>query len=142
MACVTDRAVALLSIHPNFAEAILSGKKLIELRKRIPSKEIAEIIIYATAPKSAIIGKFEVKGMLKMAPRSLWKQHNPKLGVTKSEFESYFRGKDIAFGYEIGNIHAFRKPIYLSQLSSELVPPRDFCYLDNSMLQLLALISA
>lgn len=54
-------ATAIFSIHPQFADLILSGEKKFEFR-RIPAKrDIDKILIYATAPVCAVVG--EVKEM-------------------------------------------------------------------------------
>ncbi len=45
-----------LSIHPRYVEAILDGRKTVELRKRMPRAEIGtQLVIYASMPKCAVV---------------------------------------------------------------------------------------
>ncbi|MDD8572078.1 ASCH domain-containing protein, partial [Escherichia coli] len=47
----------LLSIKPEYAESILSGKKKYEFRKNIfRNKNVDTIVIYATMPVGKVIG--------------------------------------------------------------------------------------
>ena len=52
-----DATDAIISIHPDYADAIFAGKKTIELRRRIPEVPSGtRLWIYATRPTGAIIG--------------------------------------------------------------------------------------
>ena len=50
----------LLSIKPEFADKIMSGKKKFEYRTHVPSRPINTIVIYSTFPVGKIIGEVEV----------------------------------------------------------------------------------
>ena len=54
----------ILSIHPSHIEKILSGEKLYEYRKRIPT-DIRHIVVYATAPIKMIVALIEIDSILK-----------------------------------------------------------------------------
>ena len=56
------RRIALMSIHPGYAEAILSGRERAEFRKRPLAEDVRTVLIYATAPVSAMSGWFTVQG--------------------------------------------------------------------------------
>ena len=47
-----------MSIHPQYADAIVAGRKRAEFRKRPLAADIDVVLIYATAPVRAIIGWF------------------------------------------------------------------------------------
>ncbi|MDE0040937.1 MAG: ASCH domain-containing protein, partial [Candidatus Poribacteria bacterium] len=65
---------ALISIRPNFAEAILAGKKTVEIRRRIPALQVGtRLWIYATRPLGAIIGTAIVAKIIEGTPTELWK---------------------------------------------------------------------
>lgn len=49
----------IISIHPEYAEKILTGEKTYELRTRLPQDKPERMIIYATAPVSAVVGTAE-----------------------------------------------------------------------------------
>ena len=51
----------LLSIKPFFSRLILREKKKIELRKRMPKKEVMYAFIYETAPTQEVTGFFKIR---------------------------------------------------------------------------------
>ena len=52
----------ILSIHPEFAEAIFAGKKRVEFRRRpVAIPESGRVWIYATKPTAGVLGFIEVK---------------------------------------------------------------------------------
>ena len=53
LASQPDRRIALMSIRPQFAAAILDGSKRVEFRKRPLAADIGTVVIYATKPVGA-----------------------------------------------------------------------------------------
>jgi predicted transcriptional regulator len=53
-----------MSIHPQYADAILRGDKTVEFRKRGFSHPVSHVLIYATAPRKLVLGYFVVDAML------------------------------------------------------------------------------
>jgi predicted transcriptional regulator len=71
-----------MSIHPRFAQAILAGTKLVELR-RVPFKRpVTHVFIYETGSSGAVVGLFEVKRVVEASPRAVWKTYNRGSGLT------------------------------------------------------------
>jgi predicted transcriptional regulator len=60
--------VALLSIRPEYAEAILNGTKRVEFRRTRFSRDVSFIVIYATQPVGKVVGWFEVDGIETSTP--------------------------------------------------------------------------
>jgi predicted transcriptional regulator len=90
---VSDAADAIISIHPNYADAILVGAKTIELRRRIP--ELASgtrLWIYATRPTGAVVGCVTIQGVARAHPTTIWKKHRDGTGVDHASFKAYFNG--------------------------------------------------
>lgn len=96
MANETD---AIISIHPQFAEAILDGEKTVELRRRIPALSCGDRLwIYATKPIGAVVGFATVDDITRGHPSTLWKQHRKFAGVDYEAFKSYFYGTQNGIG--------------------------------------------
>ncbi len=84
---------AIISIHPGHADAILDGRKTIELRRRIPAIPLGtQLWIYATRPTGAIVGIAEVKKVTKAPPATIWKEHGNGTAVDHASFKAYFEG--------------------------------------------------
>lgn len=86
-------ANAIISIRPKFAEAILTGSKSVELRRRIPALDIdTRLWIYATRPTAAIIGSVIVANVFRASPAWIWRKYSSQTAITRREFDIYFEG--------------------------------------------------
>jgi len=122
------RKQALLSIHPEHAEAILSGTKSFEFRKVAFRREIETVLIYATAPISKVIGSFEVETIISAEPSAIWEQASHSSGLTKERFDKYYTGKSVAHAIKVMNPKRFYRPKPLSAYVKSGTPPQSFCY--------------
>ena len=93
-----DAADAIISIHPEHADAILAGTKTIELRRRIPDLAPGtRLWIYATRPTQAVVGMVTIDSIARAHPTTVWEQHGTRTGLDHRGFESYFNGFPVAF---------------------------------------------
>jgi predicted transcriptional regulator len=116
----------LMSIRPVYAEAILSGAKTVELRRRRPSFGLGTtVLIYATSPEQRIRGVFEVDGIIEDTPAAIWETIAHRAGVERATFDAYFAGARTAFAIEIVNARRVRPtPIPIR-------PPQSYQFLDH-----------
>jgi predicted transcriptional regulator len=132
MAHQSHRRIALLSIHPRHAKALLEGKKTVELRRtRFPS-DVSHVVVYATSPMRTIVGWFEVRSIERDRPWRLWIKHGSATGVTRREFRSYFDGAEEGTAISVRRAVALKSPLALSMLWSS-PPPQSFSYLDSKL---------
>ncbi|GAA2420127.1 hypothetical protein GCM10009856_32440 [Mycolicibacterium llatzerense] len=87
----TGRQV-VLSIHPQFAEAIMDGRKLVEFRKRPLANDVTIVWVYATAPVQRVIGYFEVDRTVTAAPHVLWRRFSKVGCIERIALRSLLRG--------------------------------------------------
>jgi predicted transcriptional regulator len=125
----TER-VALLSIHPHHANAILAGEKRVEFRTRRLAEDIRLVLIYATQPTSAIVGWFEVGETVRASPTRLWLEYRSTGCISRADYRRYFAGRRFGFGIEVRNASRMR-PTPLSKLRSTLRPPQFVKYLNR-----------
>lgn len=130
MADRTPRRVALLSIHPRHAEAILSGRKRVELRRVPVAPDTTHVLVYATAPVKAVLGWFEVEGIDEDTRTSIWNSHRSVSGVSRREFRAYFAGAERAYAIRVGRTHRLRSPVGLESIPGVKRPPQSFQYVD------------
>lgn len=107
---------ALISIRPNFAKAILSGKKTVEIRRRIPALKVGtRLWIYATRPLGAIVGTAIVSKIIEDTPIEIWKTCMDQIALGQCEYDEYFAGTDRALGIVLSEITRWH-PIGIEQL--------------------------
>lgn len=119
----------LLSIHPEFAEAILDGQKQFEFRRVIFKERVDEVVIYATLPVARVIGSFKIDAIYEDVPKGLWAMTKAVGGVTKEKFDTYFKGRTKAFAIKVSDPVRFSSPEPLSKYLRSNTPPQSFCYI-------------
>ena len=118
----------LMSIHPEFANAIFDGRKRYEFRRVLFKENVDEILVYATMPVARVIGNFKIARIHEDEPSALWLKTQAAGGVTKETFDGYFKGRDKAFAIEVEDPVRFAVPQPLSAYVASNKPPQSFCY--------------
>lgn len=119
----------LLSIHPEFAEAIFDGRKQYEFRRVLFKEDVDEVVVYATMPVARVIGSFKIADIHEDEPKALWMKTKAVAGVTKEKFDSYFKDRTRAFAIQIETPVRFAVPQPLSKYVLSSIPPQSFCYI-------------
>ncbi len=129
----SDRLL-FLSLKPRFAEAILSGEKTIELRRRPPQIETpTEALIYASSPEKALVGGCWVDEIVAMAPWTLWRTFGQGTGVSRRELLAYFDGCTTAYGLLLSRPRRLPAAVGLLEMRRALGgfgPPQSFRYVE------------
>lgn len=125
-----SRAV-LISIHPEHIANILSGTKVFEYRKVMPTQDVSHLVLYCTAPMKRIVAIAEVTDVMVGAPARIWTKTVYGGGISRQFYRDYFAGQRRAGAFALGNVYALPKPLELSKLSSCKFPPQSFCYLNE-----------
>ena len=123
----TNGRVALLSIHPRFADAILGGQKQVEFRRRAPSS-LTHVIVYATAPIGRIVGWFRVSGVEAEAPSILWERFGEMGGIGPEEFARYYRECEIGSAIRVAEVSRLERPVTIDAVGAGVTPPQSFRY--------------
>lgn len=123
--------VALISIHPEYAEAILSGEKRVEFRKKPIAQDVTHVVLYATKPVGAVVGVFSVEGQQTGSPDRLWDQFSDVAGIDKTRFEAYFSSHHVGAGIRIGNVYRTLRQLRLDEALGIERAPQSLQYLDR-----------
>lgn len=119
----------LLSIKPEFATAILAGKKKFEFRRTIfKNTNVKKVYVYASKPIGLVIGEFEIDEIIASDPRSLWKTTKKGSGISKKYFDKYFEGRNVAYALKVSTTHSYEKPMTLMEMFNINRPPQSFMY--------------
>jgi predicted transcriptional regulator len=122
----------LVSIKPKYAHQILSGAKLIEIRKRFSDKWTgSRAVLYASSPEKALIGEAIVRSVTSGRPEDIWARFAPTIGCSPDEFKEYVGSSTKVSAIELDAVVPYKQPIGLAQLShlvqEDLRPPQSFC---------------
>jgi predicted transcriptional regulator len=138
---VTDHERAmLLSVRPQYAEAILAGTKRAEVRRQRPSATPGTpVIIYATKPRAAVIGTAHIDQVCDGTPAVLWDEYQHLMGITRREYDHYLHGASVACLLLLGDARHLTHPLTLDDLreTADFQPPRSYRYVNHSALRTL-----
>lgn len=124
----TER-VALMAIHPKYADAIMDGEKAVEFRKRRLADDIREVWVYATAPVSQVIGKFVVEEIVESDPNSIWKRFGAHGVIGRDDFFDYYEGSTAAVAIVVAAATRFTEPFSLGDIDPKPAVPQSFAYI-------------
>lgn len=100
----------ILPIKPIYIEKIFSGEKMFEYRRKMCKLLISKIYIYSTSPIKKVVGEVEVISKLIYEKDKLWKETKDYSGISKDEFEYYFKKAKYASAYELGKAVCYSIP--------------------------------
>ena len=118
----------LISINPEHVQNIINGTKKYEYRKIAAKQDISSIIIYETTPIKRIVAEAEIAEVLMLPPEELWKVTKDASGISKNFFDAYFKDRQIAYAYKLGEIKVFETPKTLLDYGVKAAP-QSFVYI-------------
>jgi predicted transcriptional regulator len=132
---MNEAAHALISLEERFAEGILNGNKLVELRRRPMRLAVGTTIwMYVKVPVGKVIGAAQVQSLHVWAPTTLWKRYGDVSGLSRTEFFDYFSGVARGFALVLSNPSRLPAPLPLERLRSlndGFHPPQFFLHLPS-----------
>lgn len=124
----------IMSIKPKYAHAILDGNKLYEYRKRLPKNtDIDKVYIYASKPTKAIIAYFTIGSIISDNPQKVWELTKKDGGITKKQFNDYFKCHSLAHAIEIDEVVELDIPINPKEVIQGFTAPQNYCYVDRDL---------
>jgi predicted transcriptional regulator len=126
--------ILFLPVKPRWAKLIMSGKKTLELRKRLPTRGYGnQCVIYASSPQCEIVGTcvFVDCGRIVTLDNDLL----DRACVTRSEYDAYF-GQGEGHAIVLSSPHVFMHGISLATMRErwKLEPPQQWRYIDRKTL--------
>ena len=125
--------IVLLSILPEWADAILDGKKKWEFRRIAPRIDLGDrVILYASNKFSRIVGEFFVGEIIHDSIEPLIRRTLKDTPHKKEDLYSYFKGKEKGYAIEVKDPTRYNEPISLHTIKKwhpSFVPPQSFQYL-------------
>lgn len=119
----------VISIKPEYAEAIKKKNKRVEIRRKFNKKwEGAYAMLYASKPAQEFFGEARISKIIEGSPNEIWRLFNSELGVDENKFFQYCYGVEKVSALVFSDIEIFRNSILKCQveilLNQELTPPQ------------------
>lgn len=142
---VSEHAAILVSIKPDFAQAIANGTKTVELRRRFPCVHRGmSLVIYATQPVGGVVGLARIDRVEQATPDTLWAQYSGLVGIDKAAFDRYFDGCATGHAVHLSDFRPLEKLeiATMAGLVPGFRPPQSFRYLSADTLTRIAKLGA
>ena len=124
----------VLSLKPRFAEAILSGRKTVELRRVMPRITVPTLaLLYASGPTRSLVGTCVVSSVVRYQNRELWRLYGAETALSRSEFDAYLTGREAGVALLLEQVNRLPAPIPLPALrrAAAFRPPQSIAYVGN-----------
>lgn len=143
MGVLTPVENIMISLESRYADGILSGNKIYELRRRrFNVEEGSRIWLYSKKPLGAVVGFATIRRIHGSSLAAIWRKYGALTGVTRKEFFAYFSGKESAYAIELAEQHRLKFPLSLEEIrcvSPGFQPPQFFKKLSSEDMVLSAL---
>ncbi len=123
-----------MSVKPKYVSKIISGEKKFEFRKKIFKKKIEKVYIYSSSPQKQIVGYFEIKHIIKDCPNKLWEMTKGKAGISKEDFDDYYKDRDCGYAIEIKKFQELTEYLSPYDYYSNFKAPQSFSYFNQCVL--------
>jgi predicted transcriptional regulator len=125
----------LMSVKPKYAERLLSGTKLVEIRKKFSRKWLGRrAVLYSSQPQGALVGEATIHSITHGRPDDIWARFENGIGASWEEFKGYTASSGEISAIQLSDICAYRAPVPLDQieyiLREDLRPPQSYCELN------------
>lgn len=108
---------AIISIKPKYVESILSGRKTVELRTRSVSLPLgSRLWVYTTLPVGRVKLSAEIDFVEALHPKVIWAKYGKNICITKKEFDSYTKGRDLVSAIGLRNVRPLAREICLGTM--------------------------
>lgn len=131
-----DGNTVLISIHPIYAEKILSGEKRLEFRRRWATHQVDFLVIYATSPMQQIVAIAQVGEVFRGNKSRLWKlAKNKGGGISRRKLFEYMKGKTEGVALELSRVIKITESMSPFLLFGDSFrPPQSFRYMNETEL--------
>ncbi|MEC3851961.1 hypothetical protein [Paenarthrobacter ureafaciens] len=94
-----------------------------------------KLFIYSSGQDRAVTAQAKVERVEAGPPEVIWSMHSAALGISRSEFDAYFAGAEVAYALHLNEVVQNRRPIPLQELrkSFGLEPPQSWRYLTEDL---------
>lgn len=130
------RKPLLLSLKPHYADKIFDRLKTVELRRRIASHiKDRDVFVYVSSPVMELRGGFRIGDFWRGTPEEIWDTVSELAQINKQDFDAYFKGRVIAYAFEIKEVWEFPKSLNLNALRNQFpnfVVPQSWRYVRDN----------
>lgn len=116
--------VWMITLEKKYCEAIIDGRKKIEIRTRIPKTIVPgdAILVCMKGAKGLVPFYFVVDLIGVFSPRLLWSFNHQELAIEEKDYIEYTKGKRIVYGIRIRRVFKYEHEVNISDFGVQKAP--------------------
>lgn len=116
--------VWMITLEKIYCEAILDGRKKIEIRTRIPKTIVPgdAILVCMKGSKGLVPFYFVVDMIGAFSPHLLWTFNHHQLAIDEKDYIEYTKGKRIVYGIRIKRVFKYEHEVNISDFGVQKAP--------------------
>lgn len=116
--------VYAITVEPRYAEAIAEGRKLVELRTRIPRElKVRDVIVVCVKGTGGRVACwFEVGDILYLSPVTMWSRYSSVLCIDWHDYWDYLGERGFVFGLVVRSVFSSGKSLDVRMFGLKCAP--------------------
>lgn len=121
-----------ITLEKKYADAILEGRKLIELRTRIPKgiKSKDYVVVCAKGTKGKIVCWFSIGTIIACSCLDMWQSYRHILCIDKADYDAYCKGRSVVYGLSVYAVYSTDMELYVDDFGLPR-PPQWFSVVND-----------
>lgn len=114
----------MITLEEEYCNAILDGRKKIEIRTSIPRTIVpGDTILVCMKGSKGLVPFYFVVGMIGVfSPNLLWTFNHHQLAIDEKDYIEYTRGKKIVYGIYIQRVFKYEQKVNISDFGVRKAP--------------------
>lgn len=127
-----QKKYVLMSVKPQYANAIMCGQKKVEFRRQIFDQNVERVYVYASHPVKKLVGYFDIDKVYCESPLVLWNTYNKVGSIAKTDYTAYFNNCNYGYAIIVKCANRFSKDYLVSEIFGEnFRVPQSYRYINN-----------
>lgn len=127
MSAAKGEKIVLISLYPEYARAILEGRKRVEFRRGGIPRDVERFVLYATAPVRQVLGHVRVERCEVASPEVLWEAFGEVGVIDEKGFHDYYQDRAEGRCFVLADPRPFSVPLPLATFGLR-AGPQSFKY--------------
>lgn len=114
----------MITLEEEYCNAILDGRKKIEIRTRIPGALAAgdPILVCLKGSKGRVPFFFVIDSVVAFTPQALWSFNKHQLAIDKKDYLEYTKGQGVVYALHISFVYRYERSFTIYDFGVRKVP--------------------
>lgn len=124
--------ILLLPIRKEYSDCIFNRTKTYEYRRTFPKIALDTILVYESRGSGLVVGEVKVEEIISLPKADLWLRTFESGGITKDQFEEYFKDREMGYAIRIGETIKYEHGKSLAEFGLRRAP-QNYVWIERSM---------